>query len=39
MTLTRRIIACLDVTRGRVVKGVGFVDLRDVGDPVELAER
>lgn len=39
MTLTRRVIACLDVTRGRVVKGVGFVDLRDVGDPVELAER
>lgn len=39
MTLTRRVIACLDVACGRVVKGVGFVDLRDVGDPVELAEQ
>jgi cyclase len=37
--LTRRIIPCLDVTDGRVVKGVNFVDLRDAGDPVELAER
>jgi imidazole glycerol-phosphate synthase subunit HisF len=37
--LARRIIACLDVADGRVVKGVGFVDLRDAGDPVELAER
>ena len=37
--LTRRIIACLDVTAGRVVKGTRFVGLRDVGDPVELAER
>jgi cyclase len=36
-TLTRRIIPCLDVTNGRVVKGVEFVDLRDAGDPVELA--
>ena len=36
-TLTRRIIPCLDVTAGRVVKGVEFVDLRDAGDPVELA--
>ena len=35
--LTRRIIPCLDVTDGRVVKGVEFVDLRDAGDPVELA--
>jgi len=35
--LTRRIIPCLDVTAGRVVKGVNFVDLRDAGDPVELA--
>ena len=35
--LTRRIIPCLDVTNGRVVKGVQFVDLRDAGDPVELA--
>ncbi len=37
--LTRRIIACLDVTAGRVVKGVEFVGLRDAGDPAELAER
>ena len=36
-TLTRRIIPCLDVTDGRVVKGVEFVALRDAGDPVELA--
>ncbi len=35
--LTRRIIPCFDVDRGRVVKGVSFVDLRDAGDPVELA--
>ena len=35
--LTRRVIPCLDVTDGRVVKGVSFVDLRDAGDPVELA--
>ena len=37
--LTRRIIVCLDVKGGRVVKGVQFVQLRDVGDPVELAAR
>lgn len=37
--LTRRIIACLDVKGGRVVKGVQFVDLIDAGDPAELAER
>ena len=37
--LAKRIIPCLDVTGGRVVKGVNFVDLRDAGDPVELAER
>lgn len=37
--LTRRIIACLDVTAGRVVKGVQFAGLRDAGDPAELAER
>ena len=36
-TLTRRVIPCLDVTDGRVVKGVSFVNLRDAGDPVELA--
>ena len=35
--LTKRIIPCLDVNRGRVVKGVSFVDLRDAGDPAELA--
>ena len=37
--LTKRIIACLDVTAGRVVKGVRFVDLLDAGDPAELARR
>jgi cyclase len=37
--LTKRIIPCLDVTGGRVVKGVNFVNLRDAGDPVELAAR
>lgn len=35
--LTKRIIPCLDVTRGRVVKGISFTQLRDAGDPVELA--
>jgi imidazole glycerol-phosphate synthase subunit HisF len=37
--LTKRIIPCLDVTAGRVVKGVNFVQLRDAGDPVEIARR
>src|SRR5919201_1389023 len=37
--LTKRIIPCLDVDRGRVVKGVNFVHLRDAGDPVEVARR
>lgn len=37
--LTRRIIPCLDVAAGRVVKGVNFVNLRDAGDPVEVARR
>ena len=37
--LAKRIIPCLDVTGGRVVKGVNFVNLRDAGDPVELAAR
>jgi cyclase len=37
--LARRIIPCLDVKGGRVVKGVSFVDLRDAGDPVEVAAR
>lgn len=36
--LTKRIIPCLDVTHGRVVKGTSFMDLRDAGDPVELAD-
>ena len=35
--LTKRIIPCLDVDQGRVVKGTSFVDLRDAGDPAELA--
>ena len=37
--LAKRIIPCLDVSAGRVVKGVNFVDLRDAGDPVEIARR
>ena len=37
--LTKRIIPCLDVDRGRVVKGVSFVNIRDAGDPAELASR
>jgi len=39
MTLAKRIIPCLDVDNGRVVKGVQFVDIRDAGDPVEIARR
>ena len=39
MTLAKRIIPCLDVTAGRVVKGVNFLALRDAGDPVEIAQR
>ena len=39
MGLAKRVIPCLDVTRGRVVKGVNFVGLRDAGDPVEIARR
>ena len=39
MTLARRIIPCLDIDAGRVVKGVKFVDIRDAGDPVEAARR
>jgi len=39
VTLTHRVIVCLDVRDGRVVKGTHFVDLRDIGDPVELASR
>ncbi|MBU1214067.1 MAG: imidazole glycerol phosphate synthase subunit HisF [Gammaproteobacteria bacterium] len=37
--LAKRIIPCMDVTAGRVVKGVSFVELRDAGDPVEIAKR
>ena len=36
--LTKRIIPCLDVKNGRVVKGVNFVELQDAGDPVEIAK-
>ncbi len=39
MSLAKRVIPCLDVTAGRVVKGVNFVGLRDAGDPVEVARR
>ncbi len=39
MSLAKRIIPCLDVANGRVVKGVQFVDIRDAGDPVEVARR
>ena len=39
MGLAKRIIPCLDVTAGRVVKGINFVGLRDAGDPVEIARR
>ena len=39
MTLAKRIIPCLDVTAGRVVKGINFLELRDAGDPVEIARR
>jgi imidazole glycerol-phosphate synthase subunit HisF len=39
MALARRIIPCLDVDKGRVVKGVNFVNIRDAGDPVEIARR
>src|ERR671930_2665291 len=37
--LLKRVIPCLDVDKGRVVKGTNFVDIRDAGDPVELAIR
>ncbi len=39
LVLARRIIPCLDVNKGRVVKGVNFLNLRDAGDPVEVAKR
>jgi cyclase len=37
MSLATRIIPCLDVANGRVVKGINFIDLKDAGDPVEMA--
>jgi len=39
MALAKRIIPCLDIDDGRVVKGVQFVDIRDAGNPVEVAKR
>ena len=39
MSLTKRIIPCLDIKNGRTVKGINFVNLRDAGDPIELAQR
>jgi phosphoribosylformimino-5-aminoimidazole carboxamide ribonucleotide (ProFAR) isomerase len=39
MALAKRIIPCLDIAAGRVVKGVNIVNLRDAGDPVEVARR
>ena len=39
MALAKRIIPCLDVDNGRVVKGVNFVGLRDAGNPVDVAQR
>ena len=39
MALAKRIIPCLDCDKGRVVKGVKFVDIRDAGDPVEVSKR
>lgn len=39
LSLAKRIIPCLDVDKGRVVKGVNFIDIRDAGDPVEVAQR
>ena len=39
MSLAKRVIPCLDIDKGRVVKGVKFVDIKDAGDPVEIARR
>jgi len=39
MTVAKRIIPCLDVDNGRVVKGVNFLNIRDAGDPSEIARR
>ena len=38
MSVAKRIIPCLDVNDGRVVKGINFVELKDAGDPVEIAK-
>ena len=38
MSVAKRIIPCLDVDKGRVVKGINFVDIVDAGDPVEIAK-
>ena len=37
--LAKRLIPCLDIENGRVVKGVNFIDIKDAGDPVEVAKR
>ena len=37
--LTKRIIPCLDIKNGRTVKGINFLDLKDAGDPIELAQK
>ena len=39
MSHTKRIIPCLDIDGGRVVKGINFVDIKDAGDPVEVAKK
>ena len=39
MTLTKRVIPCLDIANGRVVKGLRFSSIKDAGDPVSLAEK
>ena len=39
MSVAKRIIPCLDVDKGRVVKGINFVDIVDAGDPVEIAKK
>ena len=39
MTVAKRIIPCLDVDKGRVVKGVNFLNIKDAGDPIEIAKR
>ena len=39
MKVAKRVIPCLDVDKGRVVKGVNFINIKDAGDPVEIAKR